>query len=408
LADADAAKAELAKRKASEPKNENPATPGNPAIQPKSEASAKPESVPRETVPQLVFDKKTADIRGNGNLPFDITDENGKKIGRISLNEREDLGGYQVENVSIDEGSRGQGWGVETYKGIIDHFDKPIFSDKSRTPEVERVWKSLERQGYAKYDKDLDKYVSIKPKNEIPATPETGNEILKKDLNSAIQPENATSAEMKPGTNPPVESPGSQEIGTSKVETPITETPATGKVSKAARDINNSLVEQGFDELPASELAKYTPITKKETTERVTNLISDDPDLARKAATGQEAMPSDIHPQVLFNAVKNKAIQDGDVNLQRDLAKSPIATERSVAAQTLGASGFDNNPLKADLVTAMQEVGKARIEATAKKLGGEKNLKTTKEIVVKQIKAEITKKIPTKMDWSQFIESIQC
>ena len=521
----DALEAELAKRKASEPKNENPATPGNPAIQPKSEASAKPESVPRETVPQeeTLYHGTKKDFKEFDNSKMGTSTDEGWLGAGHYFHSDPNRGGYgdivKSANVNLQNPINlpihNAGRYLYDLIGEKAGLDKS-FRDKSDMQIIKEIGSKrfselAQEMGYdgviANYmqgtkevvafdAKSIKNVKTVEPKNETPATPETpaiqpktetsltaendakyleaivkvmmgtatpeeqvfvkeysqksntdfgrsqkptedelkteegrqsvaevydfrqksknvsqnetGNEILKKDLNSAIQPENATSAEMKPGTNPPVESPGSQEIGTSKVETPITETPATGKVSKAARDINNSLVEQGFDELPASELAKYTPITKKETTERVTNLISDDPDLARKAATGQEAMPSDIHPQVLFNAVKNKAIQDGDVNLQRDLAKSPIATERSVAAQTLGASGFDNNPLKADLVTAMQEVGKARIEATAKKLGGEKNLKTTKEIVVKQIKAEITKKIPTKMDWSQFIESIQC
>ena len=167
--------------------------------------------------------------------------------------------------------------------------------------------------------------------------------------------------------------------------------PAEGKTAKASTDINTQVVKKGFDELPQEELAKYDPITKADQIEKVSKLLTKDPQKAIDMATGKTPVTGDINSQVIFNAVKNKALAEGDVSTIRDLANSPIATERSVAAQKLGASGFNNG--EADPVKAIRDVMKAREQKGV-------DLKT---------EAKKIKTIPhTKETWSSFIESIKC
>jgi hypothetical protein len=147
-----------------------------------------------------------------------------------------------------------------------------------------------------------------------------------------------------------------------------------GKITKPASDINRAMVESGMAELPEDSLARYTPITKADQIHRVASLMDADMPRAIEIATGKAKAPPDVHPQVLYNAVKKAAYEAGDVDTMRGLANSPLATERSVAAQTLGAAGWDNKML-ADPVQVMQDVTKVRTEAVKKQTGKAPNPK---------------------------------
>ena len=193
--------------------------------------------------------------------------------------------------------------------------------------------------------------------------------------------------------------------GSKKVEKSPTKE-VKGKVvkpAKAASDINSKLVKQGFDELPEEELASFTPITKEEQTTRVSQLIGKDPAKAQAMATGLEKVPNDIHPQVLFNAVKNKAIQEGNGEVLRSLASSPIAKQRSLAAQSLGASAFDNGDM--DAVKAIAQINKARESKIART---SKDTNVLRKDTIKQAKTELKRTKPTKQSVSSFIESLTC
>lgn len=180
--------------------------------------------------------------------------------------------------------------------------------------------------------------------------------------------------------------------------------PETGKVAKAASDINKRIAEKGFDELPEEELAKYTPVVRKQQVEAVSAALNDW-EKAQKMGLGQEKIPNDIDRQILFNAVKNKAEKDGNIELMRKLAASPLATERSVLAQQLGAAGVNNNPDSA--VDNIAELAKVKEEAVAKRLKSGSVEKTRKE-VTRKIKETITKALSKKEDWESFISSIEC
>lgn len=175
------------------------------------------------------------------------------------------------------------------------------------------------------------------------------------------------------------------------------------KPTKAALDINSKLVKQGFDELPEEELASFTPITKEEQTAKVSQLIGKDLSKAQAMAAGLEKVPNGIHPQVLFNAVKNKAIQDGNGEILRSLASSPIAKQRSVAAQSLGASGFDNGDM--DVIKAITQINKARESKIART---SKDTNVLRKDTIKQANTELKRSKPTKQTVASFIESLRC
>lgn len=178
----------------------------------------------------------------------------------------------------------------------------------------------------------------------------------------------------------------------------------TQKIPKVAADVNASIVEKGFKALDDTELAKYDTITKKKTIEDVTNLLSTNLEQAKRMATGKEPVSGDIHPQVLFNAVEQHAIKNGDYQTLIELAKSPIATERALAAQTLGASGFNN--VAESPVKIIEQVRKTREKAIERRTG--KKLPKAVKDITDEINKEIKKNISSRPKWEEFINQITC
>lgn len=171
------------------------------------------------------------------------------------------------------------------------------------------------------------------------------------------------------------------------------------RVTKAANDINQTLVEKGFDQLPAQEQARYTPQTKADQIQRVSTLMTTDMENARQMVTGDKAVPAEIQHQVLFNAMQEHAIKNSDAGLLRDLAKSPLATKLSEAAQALGAHGYSDNPNSP--VEAIRAVEKSR-EITGK---AKAKIKASD---IDNIKKEVASVRPKKQTWAEFIKSVQC
>lgn len=171
------------------------------------------------------------------------------------------------------------------------------------------------------------------------------------------------------------------------------------KVAKAASDINENLVKKGFNSIPESEQAKYTPTTKAEQIKKISDLMSKDIEKAKSIAIGESPIPSGILPQPLFNAIEEYATKNNDIELLRNLAKSPVATQLSEAGQTLGSHGFNDNPNS--VVANIQKVTRAR-EAANKVKG------VTKAKLKAQIKAEITRAAPKAKDWASFLQELKC
>lgn len=187
-----------------------------------------------------------------------------------------------------------------------------------------------------------------------------------------------------------------------KVATPLPErAPGT---TKLGYDVNAEIVKKGFESLPENELAKYDPITKVKTLADITQLMTDNIEQAKEIAKGKAPVPTGIQAQPLFNAIEKYAIEKGDIELLRELAKSPVANERSLLAQQLGSSGYNNvadvySPVK--VIKDLQKVRESKMEKTTKKKADVAKIET-----VKEIKDKIPK--PTKQSWSDFVEQIKC
>lgn len=173
------------------------------------------------------------------------------------------------------------------------------------------------------------------------------------------------------------------------------------KPAKAALDINKSLVEKGFKALPESELAQYSTITKADQIEKVGNILASDVEGAKQMALGNTAVPEGVKSQVLYNAVKEYAKEHNDVQLMIDLAKSPIAEERSLAAQTLGSSGFNNGD-STDPVELIAEANKKLAKANEPKAAKAVAEETSK------FRQAVKKARAPKQNWNSFIDSITC
>lgn len=177
-----------------------------------------------------------------------------------------------------------------------------------------------------------------------------------------------------------------------------TEMPVDGKPAKAAVDINKDLVEKGFEGLPDNELARYNPIQKVEEVSKAQALVGN-PDFF-EMAKGNVPLPQDVHPQVLFNVAINEATKAGNIDMLMDLAKSPIAEQRSLAAQQLGASAWEK-PTN-NIVKAIQEVKKGRETKVRNPQIKEK---------VRRVLNEEVKKInlsKEELSWDRFLDKIAC
>lgn len=178
------------------------------------------------------------------------------------------------------------------------------------------------------------------------------------------------------------------------------------RVTKAANDINEQLIKQGVEALPPEEQSKYQTGSYKKDLETTTELMNTDFEKAKNVATGNEPVPDNIrYPQVLFNAMEAHAIKTGDIQLQIDLAKSPLGKELSEAAGTLGSHGFNDNPNNSP-VKLIKKINEAREKSVVKKEG--KSIKEAKKGIVDKLKKEARKTSLKRQDWESFVKSIQC
>lgn len=169
--------------------------------------------------------------------------------------------------------------------------------------------------------------------------------------------------------------------------------------TKAASDINAHLVEKGFEALPFEEQSKIPVGSYKEETQRIASMMDTSIEKVKDMATGKTEMAPDIkYPQLVFNAIEAHALEVGDHELLRDLAKSPLGTKLSEAGGTLGSHGFNDNPHSP--IRIMREIRQVREQVSTKK-----GISIKSE--VGKIKASI-RKTHTKETWGEFVNSITC
>jgi hypothetical protein len=198
--------------------------------------------------------------------------------------------------------------------------------------------------------------------------------------------------------------PKSPQTITNIIKPEVSGTPMVNvRTAKSAADVSQTMAEKGFQKFPETEQAKYSPTTKAEQIQKVSDLMTNKIDEAKQMIRGDKNVPNDVLPQVLFNAMEEHALMNGDAGLLRDLAQSPIATKLSEAGQALGSHGYNDNPNSP--VQAIREITQIREKALSKTI---KDTAKEKSKVVSEIDKEIKSVKQSKQTWSEFVRSIQC
>jgi hypothetical protein len=167
-----------------------------------------------------------------------------------------------------------------------------------------------------------------------------------------------------------------------------------------AEAIKKKLVDR-FEGLP-----EYQTMNMEEQAKMSADLINSDYPKALRVAMGQENPPKDLREASVFEAVKMKALKDGDVETLRSLAtQSTVPSKLTAYGQEIKAADVKNPE---DPVSAMQEVKKER-EKKFERLNKNRPIEKAKKETVEQIRKEIKKKtVRSKETWEMFVNRIKC
>jgi len=179
---------------------------------------------------------------------------------------------------------------------------------------------------------------------------------------------------------------------------------AITKPSGVAKSIEAKSIEKGLTDSGFGQVAEYTPITIKQQSQLMSEIMTKDIELAKRIATGKEPLPPNLKGATAIKAMEDYAMETGDGLLARDLARSPLLKETSEAGQTLRLLA-EREP---DSATAkIREVALERTAVAEKKMKGLKPDKIKSEIK-KGITEKVAKAKVNKYDWKNLISEIQC
>lgn len=185
-----------------------------------------------------------------------------------------------------------------------------------------------------------------------------------------------------------------------KVKEEIETTPG---ISKVATRVNRDAIETGMTE-GFKDLAGYDPITIKDQARRASDLIEKDIESAKAAALGKEPLPDGLRPEALVVAMKEWLKKNPDPEFAIEFVKSPLLSETSAHAQALRILR-EQEPNS--VVSMIKDLQDTRMKVAERRLKG-KDIKKEKKNIASEIKKEIDKKKPSKQDWNDFINSIEC
>ena len=149
-----------------------------------------------------------------------------------------------------------------------------------------------------------------------------------------------------------------------KVEKPVEQTNKETKTTGLANRLEQEAVKAGIIQ-DMENKTEYSTINHEDQAKRSIDLVNKDYELAKRIAIGEEQAPDGLKNLSVYNAVKVRAIREGDTSTIRDLGTSKVAKELSEAAQTLGLAER-RDPL--DPVNAIRDLSKTK-EEMAKKRG---------------------------------------
>lgn len=183
---------------------------------------------------------------------------------------------------------------------------------------------------------------------------------------------------------------------------PVAGTESEKLPSKVAKSIESKAIEKKLTEGFEGGVAGYDPITIKDQAERASKIITEDIDTARKIIRGENELPKDLRGSALIAGMEDYALKQGDTEILRELANSPLASETSRSAQELRILA-ERNPDSP--VAIIQDIVKTRGDAAKRRIpGGEKKARAA---AVREAKAEIAK-ANKKQTWDEFITTITC
>jgi hypothetical protein len=268
------------------------------------------------------------------------------------------------------------------------------------------------------YDKGRFKKVQLPVKEEpnvkLPVQDLSGGEVsIKKtkatqtlSQQSVQKPAKTAAPQQSVNVDSSIKSPISSAARSKEVSIPASSQKTTrlSTVGNASSKVGKS-IETGAIEKKLTDgfggTAGYDPIVVKEQAQNVSDLVNSDLNSARAMVRGEIPLPENIRGAALITGMEDYAVKNGDSEMLRELAQSPLASETSRSAQELRLLA-ERNPDSP--VTAMQDIAKTREAMVSKRYG---NLAKAKDTISSQIKKEIAAS-RTKETWASFIESIQC
>jgi len=156
---------------------------------------------------------------------------------------------------------------------------------------------------------------------------------------------------------------------------------------------------KGFEDMPVKDKVHIA-----DQAELAYKLIKNDWEFARRIINGQEKTPGRLRPESLWLAMDTIARQSKDLDLMKELAKSPIVTETiSEAGKTLS---MIQNIDKDSPTYKLMEISKAREEIVKQRYG--KDIKQAEAKIEAEIDKFVKRRSPSKGDWLNFVESIKC
>lgn len=146
------------------------------------------------------------------------------------------------------------------------------------------------------------------------------------------------------------------------------------------------------------DLPEYRRINMADQAAKATQLLADDPILARHVALGDESPPRGLLPESVFKVVEKRAIEEGDVATLRDLASGGLTEQATTMGQRLRALA-ERDPDSP--VVAIQKISDLR--------GGAKHA----EQAITDTVAELTTHLDEARaidvpEWVDFLETIRC
>jgi hypothetical protein len=237
-------------------------------------------------------------------------------------------------------------------------------------------------------------------RGQVPANLAVADEVLPTPVKSTVPsnlPVSESQLSQMPDTISSIIKDGKKapELAQQAVTEAQTFTPAL------ASDVESVAIEKGliskFEGLPEAQT-----MNMRKQADDALNLVNNNYEQAKRVAMGTENAPGDLRDASVFEAVKLRAVKEGDVATLKQLAtESTVPARISAYAQQVKAA--DARLLDStDPVELMQTVIKARENGVQLK---QKAVRTADTAEVKQI---IKKSSPKRQDWDEFIAGITC